>query len=109
MVDCDFWKKAYSSNTVEREYVHLSSGVDYLEFHYLDDAGNPCAERDAVTCDILECDKSGNVLRKLKGSPRTKISPLLDVLILRNPTERKKYKPSRFSVWCRYWGRKLFR
>lgn len=109
MVDCNFGKRVYPSSSVVREYIHLSSGVDYLEFHYCDDAGNPCAEKDAVACDILECDKSGNVLRKLKGNPRTKISPYLDKLILRKPKVRKRYKYSRFSVWCRYWGRKLFR
>jgi len=52
---------------IEREYLHLSSGVDYIEYQYLDTDGNPVDREAATKCIILECDKAGNILKRMDG------------------------------------------
>lgn len=53
----------------ERVELHLSSGVDYIEYHYMDDQDRPAPRDKATKCKIRECDANGNVLRELWGKP----------------------------------------
>lgn len=53
----------------ERVELHLSSGVDYIEYFYFDDNDNPMVAAKATKCLIRECSADGTVLRELWGKP----------------------------------------
>lgn len=53
----------------ERVELHLSSGVDYIEYYYFDDNDNPMEASKATKCLIRECATDGTVMRELWGKP----------------------------------------
>lgn len=53
----------------ERVELHLSSGVDYIEYYYFDDNDNPMEASKATKCLIRECAADGAVMRELWGKP----------------------------------------
>ena len=53
----------------EKVELHLSSGVDYIEYIYYDEKGNLISADKATKCKIRECSADGIVIRELWGKP----------------------------------------
>lgn len=53
----------------EKVELHLSSGVDYIEYIYYDEKGNLTSAEKAAKCKIRECSANGLVIRELWGKP----------------------------------------
>ena len=53
----------------EKVELHLSSGVDYIEYIYYDELGNLTSADKAAKCKIRECSADGLVIRELWGKP----------------------------------------
>lgn len=59
----------YIPGSYEKVELHLSSGVDYIEYIYYDENDNLIDSSKAVKCKIRECSADGTVLRELWGKP----------------------------------------
>lgn len=57
------------TGSYERVELHLSSGVDYIEYYYFDDNDKPMEASKAAKCLIRECAADGTVMRELWGKP----------------------------------------
>ncbi|MCQ2536738.1 MAG: hypothetical protein MJ110_07215, partial [Lachnospiraceae bacterium] len=62
-------KARYTPGSYEKVELHLSSGVDYIEYIYYDENDNLIDSAKAVKCKIRECSADGTVLRELWGKP----------------------------------------
>lgn len=62
-------KPAKIPGSYERVELHLSSGVDYIEYFYFDDNDKPMEASKATKCLIRECAADGTVMRELWGKP----------------------------------------
>lgn len=62
-------KAGYTPGSYEKVELHLSSGVDYIEYIYYDENDRLIDSSKAVKCKIRECSADGTVLRELWGKP----------------------------------------
>lgn len=62
-------KPTYIPGSYDKVELHLSSGVDYIEYIYYDENDNLIDSSKAVKCKIRECSADGTVLRELWGKP----------------------------------------
>ena len=90
---------------IEREYLHLSSGVDYIEYHYFDYNGNPTDSNLAKKCIAYECDKAGNILKKLDCQVVSKTDTAINKIGIRLPKKTIRKFRYMFSAICNKWAK----
>lgn len=88
---------------VDREYLGIPGGIEYIEFQYFDETGKPVPREQGVTCKILECAKDGTVLRTVEGScKKSKTERLKDFVAGKDKRRSDARGKSRLAV---LWGK----